>query len=63
LTDLKIEVLVGGRKLVTGKFVSEIVDSTVRGMLSSMRGYRPGEEVVIRLSAKGTKARKGKKSA
>jgi molybdopterin-guanine dinucleotide biosynthesis protein B len=62
-TDLKIEVLVGGRKLVTGKFVSEIVDSTVRGMLSSMRGYRPGEEVVIRLSAKGTKARKGKKSA
>ncbi|MBN1678404.1 MAG: molybdopterin-guanine dinucleotide biosynthesis protein B [Candidatus Thermoplasmatota archaeon] len=63
LSDLKVEVLVGGRRLVTGKFVSEIVNSTVRGMLSSMRGYEPGEEVEIRLSAMKTKARKGKGKA
>jgi len=60
LADIEVEVLVGGRKMATGKFVSEIVDSTVRGMLSSMKGYEPGEEVVIRLSVEGKKARKRK---
>lgn len=61
LTDIKVEVKVGGRRLATGKFVSEIVDSTVRGMLSSMKGYEAGEEVEIRLSAKSTKAKKRKR--
>jgi len=63
LTDVEVEVLVGGRKVATGRFVSEIVDSTVRGMLSSMKGYGPGEEVVIRLSAKGKNARKRRQDA
>jgi len=63
LSDIAVDVLVGGRRLATGKFVSEIVDSTVRGMLSSLKGYEPGEEVEIRLSAKKTKARKRRKRA
>lgn len=63
LADLRVDVIVGGRRLPTGRFVSEIVDSTVRGMLSSMRGYEPDEEVEIRLSAKKTKARKRKGKA
>ncbi len=60
LGDIKVEVLIGGRKMATGKFVSEVVDSTVRGMLSSMKGYEPGKEVMISLSAEGRKARKRK---
>lgn len=62
ISDIDVEVSVGGRRLATGKFVSEVVDGTVRGMLSNLKGYRPGEDVEIRLSAKrtGAKARRKK---
>lgn len=61
LSDIGVEVLVGGRRIATGRFVSEIVDKTVRGMLSSIKGYEEGGEVEIRLSAKKPKARRRKK--
>jgi len=63
LSEMKVEVVVGGERIATGKFVSEVIDSTVRGMLSSMKGYRPGKEVEIRLSAKNAEAKRRKKGA
>ena len=55
--------MVGSRRIHTGRFVAEVADKTVRGMLSSFKGYEPGKDVEIRLRAKkpGSKgARKGR---
>lgn len=52
LPGADVEIIVGGKRVPTGKFVSSIVDDTVRGMLSSLRGYEPGKDVEIRLKAK-----------
>jgi molybdopterin-guanine dinucleotide biosynthesis protein MobB len=52
LPDAQVEVLVGGKKMQLGRFASSIVDETVRGMLSSLKGYEHGREVEIRLGAK-----------
>ena len=41
--------------------VSEIVDDTIRGMLSSLKGYEPGKDVEIRLQAK-SRSSKGRTS-
>lgn len=46
-----VEILVGGKRMATGTFVSEIVDDTIRGMLGSLKGYEPGKDVEIRLKA------------
>ena len=54
-SDLDVGILVGGRRIPAGNFVSRIVHVTVHGMLSSLRGYEPGKEVEIRL--KGGKRR------
>ena len=58
LSDLSVEVIVDGDRLSTGKFVSSIVDDTVRGMLSSLKGYKPGKRVEIRLEPKRKKSRR-----
>ena len=52
LSDLRVDIRVNGRSVPTGRFVSEIVDSTVRGMLSSLKGFEPGGTVEIRLEGK-----------
>jgi molybdopterin-guanine dinucleotide biosynthesis adapter protein len=57
LPDLDVGILVGGKRIPAGKFVSSIVHETVHGMLGSLRGYEPGKEVEIRL--KGAKRRVG----
>lgn len=57
LPSRDIEITVGGRKMATGTFVSEIVDDTIRGMLSSLKGYEPGKDVEIRLRAASPKAK------
>jgi hypothetical protein len=44
-------IVVGGKKIPAGRFVSSIVHETVHGMLGSLRGYEPGKEVEIRLEA------------
>ncbi len=53
-----VVVTVGGRRLATGAFVSEIVDDTVRGMLGSLKGYEPGKDVEIRLTAKSAESKR-----
>ena len=53
-----VVVTVGGRRLATGTFVSEIVDDTVRGMLGSLKGYEPGKDVEIRLTAKSAESKR-----
>jgi molybdopterin-guanine dinucleotide biosynthesis protein B len=52
LSDLDVRILVDGKRILAGKFVSSIVHDTVRGMLGSLRGYEPGKEVEIRLIPK-----------
>jgi molybdopterin-guanine dinucleotide biosynthesis protein B len=44
-----VVILAGGTRLPVGAFVAEIVERTVRGMLSSLKGYSPGGGVEIRL--------------
>lgn len=51
LSPINVEILVGGKRIPTGRFVSRIVADTVRGMLSSLKGYQPGKDVEIRLRA------------
>ena len=58
LPSVGVEILVGGKRVPAGKFVSTMVDGTVKGMVSSLKGYEPGKEVEIRLSAKRKEPRK-----
>ncbi len=51
-------VKVGGERLALTKFPASFVEDTVRGMLSSLKGYTPGKEVEIRLEADGKTARR-----
>jgi molybdopterin-guanine dinucleotide biosynthesis protein B len=53
LPSRDVRITVGGKRIATGTFVSEIVDDTIRGMLGSLKGYEPGKDVEIRLKAKG----------
>ncbi len=52
LPDVKIDVRIGGEPLPMGRFASSVVDSAVRGLLESLKGFRPDELVEIRLSPK-----------
>jgi len=47
-----VEISIGGKRMLTNKFVSTMVDDTIRGMLSSLKGYSPKQDVEIRLEAK-----------
>jgi len=58
LSDIKVDIRVDGKTVPTGRFVSNIVDSTIRGMLGSLKGYGPDGKVDIRLE--GKKARPGR---
>lgn len=44
-----VVILAGGKRLPVGAFVAEIVEKTVRGMLSSLKGYSPEGGAEIRL--------------
>lgn len=44
-----VDVRVGGERLAMGKFASAVVEDTVHGLLSSLKGYESGKEVEIRL--------------
>jgi molybdopterin-guanine dinucleotide biosynthesis protein B len=59
LAALDVMIKIGGKNIAAGAFVSEIVDSTVRGMVSSLKGYERGKDVEIRLRARGRKSRDG----
>lgn len=64
LPSRDVSITVGGKRMATGTFVSEIVDDTIRGMLGSLKGYEPGKDVEIRLRAKrgASKRRPSKKN-
>jgi len=53
-----VDVRVGKERLTMGKFASAVVEDTVRGLLSSLRGYAPGKEVEIRLEGKRRASKK-----
>jgi hypothetical protein len=59
ISEATVEVEVGGKKIPTGRFVSDLVDSTVRGMLSALKGFEPGEDVEIRLKGKKHRSKRG----
>ena len=52
LSDLSVAIFVGGKKIPAGKFVSSVVNETIRGMLGTLRGVEPGKEVEVHLGAK-----------
>jgi molybdopterin-guanine dinucleotide biosynthesis protein B len=47
----RVEISVDGKPLPVGAFVAEITESTIRGFLSSLKGYPGGGDVEIRLQA------------
>jgi len=49
LSSFGADILVNGKAIPMGKFASEIVDSTLRGMLRSLKGYEEGGTIDIRL--------------
>ena len=57
LASIDVEVFVGHDKIPMGRFASGIVNDTIRGMLSSLKGYKSGLDVEIRLHASRTKPR------
>ena len=46
-----VDIVVGGERLPVGAFVADITERTVRGLLSSLKGYSEGDDVEIRLSS------------
>jgi molybdopterin-guanine dinucleotide biosynthesis adapter protein len=61
LPDTGVKIIVGGEQLAMTKFPASFVDDTIRGMLSSLKGYVPGKEVEIRLEPKSEATRKSAK--
>jgi molybdopterin-guanine dinucleotide biosynthesis protein B len=51
LSDLDVAIFVGGKKIPAGKFASSVVNETIRGMLGTLKGVEPGEDVEVRLKA------------
>ena len=62
LPAVDVFVSAGGKRVPAGTFVADLVDKTVRGLMSSLRGYEDGMDVEIRLSGKAsqTKSRRRK---
>jgi molybdopterin-guanine dinucleotide biosynthesis protein B len=52
LADVEVEIFTGKNKIRTGRFASKVVNDTIRGMLSSLHGYEPDEDVDIHLHTK-----------
>jgi molybdopterin-guanine dinucleotide biosynthesis protein MobB len=61
LPEMSVFVSVDGKALPLGKFASKIVDSSVRGVLSGLRGYGPAKKIEIRLEGKRGVTRKRRK--
>jgi molybdopterin-guanine dinucleotide biosynthesis protein B len=61
LPAMGVTITVGGNKLAMTEFPASFVDSAVRGMLSSLKGYVPGKDVEIRLEAKSGASKRRRK--
>jgi hypothetical protein len=44
-----VEILQDGRRMELGEFPAGIVEATLKGLLSSLKGYRAGSSVTVRL--------------
>ncbi|MGB2825613.1 MAG: molybdopterin-guanine dinucleotide biosynthesis protein B [Thermoplasmata archaeon] len=62
LPEHRVEISVGGVPLPVGAFVAEIAESTIRGLLSSLKGYSQEGEVEIRLRPQEPPTRNGDRS-
>lgn len=58
LPSVGVQIWIGEKRIPAGKFVSAIVNDTVRGMVMSLKGYEPGKSVEIRLGGKTSASRK-----
>ena len=47
----RLEVSVGGQALGLNPFTAGILEGGIRGMLSSLKGYAPGQEILVRIKA------------
>lgn len=45
----RIEITVDGRSLKVGKFPAEMIEGSLRGLLSSMKGYREDSNILIKV--------------
>ncbi|OGS44369.1 MAG: molybdopterin-guanine dinucleotide biosynthesis protein B [Euryarchaeota archaeon RBG_13_57_23] len=52
LSGSDVRITVDGKRIATGRFVAEVAEKTIRGMVSSFKGYVPGKDVEIRLHVK-----------
>lgn len=57
-SDLDVDILIDGKRIPAGRFVSSIVHKTVHGMLSGLRGYETGKGVEIRIAAARRRAKR-----
>lgn len=48
----RIEIAVDGRALKVGKFPAEMIEGSLRGLLTSMKGYREDSDILIRVKSK-----------
>jgi molybdopterin-guanine dinucleotide biosynthesis protein B len=58
LSDLDVGIFVNGKKIPAGRFVSSVVNETIRGMFGTLRGWEPGKDVEIRLGANTRRAKR-----
>lgn len=59
LSARSVEISVDGVALPVGGFVADITESTIRGLLSSLKGYSPEGDVEIRLQTPRKATRNG----
>jgi molybdopterin-guanine dinucleotide biosynthesis protein MobB len=52
-----VEIIIGGQRLPVGAFVAEIAESTIRGLLASLKGYSETGDVEIRLRSPASETR------
>ncbi len=48
----KVSIMCGGKKLPLNPFTSEIIASTIRGLLSPLKGYEDGVEIRIKIASR-----------
>ncbi len=61
LPNEDVTIIVGDKRIRLGRFATEVAVKTVRGVLSSLKGYEPGKDVEIRLRAKRAISKKGRR--
>ncbi len=53
--DFGVRLSIGGREMQIVPFVQEVIRRTVGGLVSTLEGYRPGEEIEISIGRRTTK--------